>query len=369
MRFSCTQENLSQCLGLVSRITGRGATLPILNNVLLRTGRSGLELVATNLEVAILTTVRGKVEREGVITVNGRLFSEAAALFPKERVDMEVEGTELRLSCGRYRTMVRGLPADDFPVIPEVPEHGGPTLAAGELSEALTQVLFAINPEESRPEIGGVYVAPHKNGLVVVGTDSYRLAERTVEAKGKLVSGPFIVPLRAAQEVARVAASAAADSDVSITTNETQAQWQIGDTKVISRLVAGQYPDYQQIIPKEFATEVKVEREELLRAVRAASLFVRSGINDIKLSFDAAAKVVEVFSTNSQLGENSIELTPSVLTGQANEIVFNYRYVLEGLQAVSSKEIQLGVVSGQQPSMFRPVGRDNYLYIIMPIRQ
>ncbi len=369
MKFSCTQENFTSGLGLVAHIAGRSASLPILNNILLRTTKVGLELVATNLEVAIITVVRGKVESEGAITVQGRLLADLVGLFPHERVDITLEGTNLMLVCGKHRTVIRGLPTDEFPVIPELEQGSVVHLPRVELEVALSQVAFAVNAEESRPEISGVYMEQGQRGVVVVGTDSYRLAERTVVGDKQTQEQHFIIPLRAVQEVVRVAGASGEKDVVEVLVNDTQVVWKFGESRVISRLVAGQYPDYQQLVPHEFSSSATILRDDLVRAVRGASLFVRSGVNDVKLALDPGAKSLKVTSANSQLGENATELTVQSASGEPVEIAFNYRYLLEGLQAMKSNEVSLQLVSDKRPGVFRPVGDASYLYLIMPIRQ
>lgn len=369
MKFSCTQENLYKGLSIVARVASRNNALPILNNLLLRATRTGLEVVATNLEVAILTAIRGKIEGEGTITVNSKLLTDSVALLPNERVDINLSNNDLELVCGKHHTTIRGVPADDFPVIPEVNPQGSLRLPASEFEAALNQVVFTVNAEESRPEIAGVFMGMVDGGLVVVGTDSYRLAERRVGGVvGKISAERLIIPLRTAQEVARILGSVETE-EVELVTSETQAVWQLGETRVISRLVAGQYPDYQQIIPKSFATTTKLSRDELMRAVRAASLFVRAGVNDVRLQFKIGSSQLVVSSINSQLGENTTELQLTGAQGEENEIVFNYRYLLEGLQAMPSDEVVLEVVNSKSPGLVKPTTGSGYVYIIMPIRQ
>jgi DNA polymerase III subunit beta len=370
MKLSCTQENLYSGLNTVAHVANRSATLPILSNILLRTTKTGLELVATNLEVAVVTIVRGKIEQEGAVAINARLITDSVSLFPKEHVDIELQGTDLILNCGKHHTTIHGTLADEFPVIPELGSGGGITTTAGDLESALTQVVFAINPDENRPEIAGVYFARTAKGMVVVGTDSYRLAECLMtNIGGKTNLDNFIVPLRAAQEVMRVVGGAESDTEVEIINNETQTLWRLGETKIISRLVSGQYPDYQQIIPKEFTTKTVVPKDEFLRAVRAASLFVRAGINDVKIDIDPQSKIIKVSSTNTQLGENTTEFGLVSGEGGANEIVFNYKYLLEGLQAITTNEVVFEVVGPKNPGVFKPNSEAGYVYIIMPIRQ
>jgi len=368
MKFLCTQENLNNGLSSVGRIAAKSASLPILNNILFKAVPGGLELTATNLEVAVTTTIRGKVEGEGSITIQSRLITEVVALLPNEKVELEVEETTLNITCGKSRTIIKGTTAEDFPVIPQVGGGKEISLPTSELAEAINRVSFAVNPDESRPEIGGVFLGKINKKIVLVGTDSYRLAESTLSVKAEdLQIDGVIIPLRAAQEVGRISQDTET-AEVVIVLGENQILWKIGETKVVSRLVSGQYPDYLQIVPKEFNTTILVGRDTIQQAVRAASLFVRSGINDVRLMADPGAKAVKISSTNSQLGENTTELEAEV-KGEAAEAVFNYRYLLDGLAALSGKEVRVRVAGPNSPSLFEPKSGEGYRYLIMPIRQ
>lgn len=368
MKFFCTQENINRGLGLVGHITNKNTSLPILNNILLKFSPLGLELTATNLEVAVTTIVRGRVEGVGEIAIQGKLLSEAVSLLPDEKVEMAVTDNNLTIICGRSRTVIKGLGPEDFPVIPQINNGNKITLNTHSLAEGINMVSFTVNPDESRPEISGVFLGKINKKLVLVGTDSYRLAEKTISGQtNNLTVDGLIIPLRAAQEIARISQNSEAE-EVEITLGDNQVLWQIGETKIISRLVAAQYPDYLQIIPKEFFTQAEVERSLLQQAVKVASLFVRSGINDVKLKFSPQNKTILVSSTNSQLGENNTEV-PAEISGESVEVVFNYRYLLDGLAAIPNKEIKIVVVESNKPSLFEPKNDGGYRYLIMPIRQ
>ena len=373
MKFSCTQENLSSGLALVAHIAARTSTLPILSNILLRTSDRGLELVATNLEVAVVTAVRGKVEEPGEVTVQGKLMAESVGLLPSDRVDISTEGNELTVRCGRQRAALRTLPTDDYPVIPEVGTGVNLTPPTHEFAQGLAQVGFAVAVDDGRPELSGIYLCVQGFELVLAGTDSYRLAERrlVMTAKPAMSPNPCIIPLRAVQEFVRVL-QASGEETCSLTIGENQILVRAGDTTVTSRLVAGSYPDYQSIIPQRSGTGAVVERGAFIQAVRAASLFVRSGINDVRLELDPETKTLAVNSTNSQLGESSNDVTCASATGVPVQTVFNFRYLLDGLQAMGASEVELEFTDQKSPVVFRPHGKQSsgsYLYIIMPIRQ
>jgi len=371
MKLSCTKENLYKGLLITGALAGRNVSLPILNNVLLKTTNGGLTISATNLEMGIVTTTRSKVEIAGAITIQGKLFLELVSLLPNERVDLELNNLDLKVNCGGHQSVIHGLAAEDFPVIPEVAVKGSLAVGAADLSEALNQVLFAVNPNESRPEISGVLLTSGGDGkLAVVATDSYRLAEKILTStKGYLGTGQLIVPQRTVQQLIRVINATEDLAEVEIKMGDNQVLWQVGETKVISRIITAQFPDYQQIIPKKTNTELVIDRAAYLQAVKSASLFSRGGINDVRLAVWAGKKQLQISSANSQVGEDTSAIDCHSVKGGDNEIVFNYRYLLDGLNAIPDKEVLVQIVDNNNPGLMKPVGQNDYQYIIMPIRQ
>lgn len=368
MKFTCTQENLNKGLTIVSRLVGKTLSLPILENILLRANKSGLELQATNLELGVTTIVRGKTELEGEVLSPAKLLYETVSLFPLSNIDLSVRENSLDLKNSKQKISIRVLPTEDFPVIPQL--EGGEVVKINtvELKEALNQVCFAVNPDESRPEISGVYLTPHPSGMVMVGTDSYRLAESVLLKKTGGLKKGVVISLRAAHEIERIL-NDETDEFTQLTFSDSQVLCEVGDTKITSRLVGSDYPDYKAIIPTQFATTFLVKKEELIKAVRVAGLFVRSGINDVKLMVSPEGKTLSVASANSQVGEQLTELTTTEAVGENMEIVFNFKYLLDGLQSIHTEMVWVGLVSSKDPGVFKPKSADNYQYIVMPIRQ
>ncbi len=368
MKFFCTKENINNSLGLIGNIATKNTSLPILNNILMKSVTGGIQLTTTNLEMAATTIVRGRVEGDGSTTVNAKLFIEAVSLLPDEKVEISLEEGFLIISCGRSRTSIKTTSTEDFPVIPQIKKENIFTINTEKLSQAISSIIFAVNPDEARPEISGVFLGNVNNKLTIVGTDSYRLAEAVLgPAINQLSTEGIIIPLKTAQEVGRISQTYQTE-EVEVFIDENQILWQVGETEIISRLISGQYPDYLQIIPKNYITEAMVEKNILQQAVRAASLFVRSGINDVKLKFVTNKGLIEVSSTNSQLGENLTSVI-SQIQGETTEIIFNYRYLLDGLAAINSKEVKISIAGNNQPCVFEPKKVGDYRYLIMPIRQ
>ncbi|MCX6784955.1 MAG: DNA polymerase III subunit beta [Candidatus Komeilibacteria bacterium] len=368
MKFVCTQENFNQGLTLVSHLSSKNTALPILNNILLEAKDGLIHLTATNLEIAITTKIRGRVEKEGSYTIQGKILNEYVKLLPKENIEATLQDGGLFINCEAYQTTIQGLPADDFPVIPTPKEDSIFTVSAAELKQAFNQTLFAVSLDESRAEISGVFFLLNQAGLTLVGTDSFRLAEKKVTVLKSGVERKIIVPLKTCQEAWRILNELSLEETVTLVISENQIQFSFNETKLISRLIEGNYPDYTQIIPKDFITTAKIQNNELNKIIKSASLFCKPGINDVKLTLVASAGEVVVMATNNGVGESLIKIKAEI-TGTDNEAVFNYRYLLDGLNAINDQEVLLQVISAAQPAVLKPKNSQSYLYIVMPIRQ
>lgn len=379
MKISCTQENLNQGLFVVSHIASKNTALPILNNILIQAKENTIKLSATNLEIGVSCVVRGKTEADGDFTVQSKLLADYVALLPKERVDLSTQPKNqvLEVICKNHSTKIKGQLSTDFPLIPEIEKNKAAVLDYNDFRQALNQVVFAVSVSESRPEINGVLFNFVKDKLTLAATDSYRLAEKSINLiSGSQISDQsVIVPARTLQELQRILGSfkdpAAISNieEVKIYLAENQILFVLGEVELISRLVEGQYPDYQQIIPQQSNTKASLSVSEFINATKTASLFTRSGIYDVNLEFSPDKKEIVVSSVNNQLGENISRLNAEI-SGDANTIVVNYRYLLDGLQNLEASQVEINVIDANSPCVLKPIGKDSdYLYIIMPIKQ
>lgn len=368
MKLTCYQKNLSQGLSLVSHLALIGRTgLPILANVLLEGKKEGLYLTATNLETAIQTLVRVKIEKEGRTTLPAQLLTNYVELLPDEPLEIELINDSLEIKTKNYQTKIKGISADEFPIIPQIDKKNKYQLKADDLKEGLNQTAFTVALNETRMEISGLLLnfnSPSPGKLTLVGTDSYRLAEKIIDLtkNESQESQSIIVPIRTVQEILRILDE---KEEVEIYPSENQILFVSGQTNLISRIISGQYPNYQQIIPQESKTKALVERTALLKAIKVASLFSRAGANDISLKFKKNKIIVS--SLNSQLGENFAEVEAD-LTGQENEIVFNYRYLLDGLLNINQSEVTVEGTNDMTPVLIKSPAEKNYFYLVMPIR-
>lgn len=377
MNITCTQEQLSFGLSMVSHIATKNVSLPILNNVLLQAKNNTLQLLTTNLEMTITASIPCVTEEQGETTTQAALFSSVVSLLPKNEVCIQTTDAMMYIKGEDQETKLHAIAASEYPVIPALTPEVKMVLNTAQFREALSQTLFSATINEVRPEISGILFFTHDQTLVMVGTDSYRLAERRLVLKELCDQRKFIVPLRALQELLRILGNSSGN-EVEVIVSSNQVQFASGSVTLTSRLIEGNYPAYEQVIPDTYKTKVFVSTEELLQAVKRASLFCAGGVNDITLAFKPEANKsatvggsIVVSVTNANLGENTTVLKASI-EGQEQKIVFNYRYVTEGLQHINTDEARIDVISESSPGVFRPVDNTaqhgQYLYLIMPIK-
>jgi len=375
MKIFSLQENLKQGFFIVGHIAGKNINLPILNNIMIKTEDGNIKMLATNLEIGIVTMVRGKIEKEGAYTVDAKIISECINLLPNKKVGLELKDGVLAVDSDNYKVKIRGQSAEEFPLIPEVDKKNYYSAPIEEFKKAVTQVMFAVSLSESRLELSGVMFNFNGAGLTLAATDSYRLAEKNIKIKtNNREEKKIIVPAKTLQELIRIlsglqaSALAVEDQGIKFYLSENQILFTCGSTELVSRLIEGQYPDYQQIIPTTSKTKAISQRAELIRAVKLASLFSKTGINDINLDFPKGKNQVVVSSVSGQTGENVTSLEAKV-SGEDNGIVVNYRYLLDGLNNIDSELVRLEIVDGNTPCLLKSDKETDYLYIIMPIKQ
>lgn len=377
MQFSCTQENLVQGLSIVSHVTSKNINLPVLGNVLIKAEKGGIHFHSTNLEISISCTVRGRVDTEGEYSVPAKLLFDYIALLPSGKVEFELKDSGLEIKSNGQETVFRGMSASEFPLLPKLTKNTTYQLKASDVRQAISQVVFAASVSESRPELSGVacfFNAPGRPGKVaLVATDSYRLAERVIDCKENEQPATIIVPSRAMSEIFRILSTYKDDLDspesVGWSTTDNQLVVSYGSVELTSRLIEASFPDYQNIIPTASNTEVVLSRQELIKAVKAASLFSRKEINDVHLELSPGANLCAIESSDEGTGKTKTVIGGEFM-GQDNKIVLNFKYISDGLNALSTEKVKLTTVSPMSPMLVLPVDDDlDYKYLVMPIRQ
>jgi len=368
MNIICLKENLKKALNIVEKIIGRNLTLPILNNILLITENNKLKISATNLEIGINCWISGKIKEKGSITIPAKLINDFVNNLPNEKIELKVKNKQLELKCNKFKSTLKGLSADDFPIIPEIKSQPILIIKNNLLKNSFSQVVNMASISESRPEISGIYMNFFKKTIKLAATDSFRLAEKNIDINSKeLKEESIIIPHRTVLEVIRILNEKEdQEEDVKISLSDNQILFDLNDTQIISRLIDGQYPDYQQIIPANSETEVIINRSELINNIKVASLFTGK-VDDIKMFINPKKSLVEILSKDADIGENRSKIEAEI-KGKEVEVIFNYRYILDGLNNIYSDKVIIGLNDNIKPVLIRPVGDLSYSYIVMPIK-
>jgi DNA polymerase-3 subunit beta len=375
MNISVMQENLARGLSTVSRAVATRATLPVLANVLLRTEDGGLKLTATNLEIGITCWVPAKIEDPGEITVPARLLTDLVGSLPPKQIDMELSAKDrsLKVTCGGSRASIKGIEADEFPVVGGITDAPISAVDAGVLREALGEVVFAAASDESRPILTGVLTRLDGDTMTLAAADNYRIAVRTLAlARPVNTETTVVVPGRSYAELVRILPDAEAPVEITITPNRSQILFHVEGIDLVSRLIEGQFPNYEPVVPRKDAWTARatLDREAFLAGTRRASFFARDSANIVKVEVggdDGDAAGVTISAHAADIGDNADTLEATV-EGTPTTIAFNARYLTDVLGALSAEEAVLELSGPLAPGVIRGVGKDEYVHVIMPVR-
>ncbi|MFA5392608.1 MAG: DNA polymerase III subunit beta [Candidatus Paceibacterota bacterium] len=375
MKFISLVENLKKAVGLAERITGKNLTLPILSNIYLTTNKNELHILATDLELGIELTVSGKVEKEGQVVIPAKTFTNFLNSLTEEKIILEAEKQALKVKSENYEATFQGINPEDFPIIPEVKTEKYIEINKNIFSEAISQVLPSIGYISTKPELCGVYFKLEKNVLTLVGTDSFRLAEKTItnnDFKTNIKDNlEIIVPMKTMQEVYRISQEGPEDINFTkIYSEVNQIQFSFknsGEIRLVSRLINGRFPEYSSIIPKEFENEITINKKDLADAVRVAGLFCGK-INDIKLTINPVQKKITIEAQDPSLGKSQNTLPVKTIKGTALEISFNYRFILDALNSIEGEEVFIGLNKENNPGLFKGDKDNSFVYVLMPIK-
>lgn len=374
MKLSCLQGNLKRGLATVSHAVAGKSTLPVLSNVLLATDGGRLKLAATNLEVGITYWIGAQIEEEGAITIPAKLFSDVISGLPNDTVNLTLDARtqSLKVECARFTSNIKGVEADEFPTIPTISDRA-PTviLSPDVLREAIDTVAFAAASDDSRPVLAGVLVRLRDQQAILAAADGFRLATRTIELPAPVAeSQDFIVPARALTELSRIIGDAESDVTITVTPGGGQALFHTETTELISRLIDGKFPDFERIIPSSYATRTVVDTAELAKAAKLAALFATASQNVAKLSVEPGDDLgpgrITISANAAEVGDNTGELD-AMVHGEDGQIALNVKFLSDALGAIKTAQVALETQSPQSPGVFKPVGQEGYVHIIMPM--
>ncbi|MFC1921439.1 DNA polymerase III subunit beta [Chloroflexota bacterium] len=373
MKLSCLQENLSRGLSIVGRAVASRTTLPITNNVLLATDQSRLKLVATNLEMAMSYWVGAQIEEEGTITVPARLITEFVNSLPNDKIDINLsERTKtLELKCARFEARISGVDAKDFPPIPTVDGNVATKIDAEALRQGISQVAFAAASEESRPVLTGVDAVLENDVLTLAAADGFRLAVYNLPLSAPVSEKTeAIIPARTLNELNRLMAEGEEVIEVTVNPNKSQILFKLKNAELVSQLVQGTFPQYNQLIPQSYTTRVTVDVADFLMATRTASIFARDGSGIVRLMMSPGSELtpgkLTISARSEEIGDDTGEIDATI-EGEEAKIAFNGKYLMDVLSTLKEPQVALEITNPSSPGILRPVGVDNYIHVVMPM--
>lgn len=366
MKIVCSKEKIQGIVGKADKITSKNATLPVLSCVLLEAKGSKLHIRATNLDLGLEASVPVKVEKEGTVAVPGSLFVQFLSnVSDHENITLEVQNQNLTITSSHNETTIKALSHEDFPTIPQLEGTQTCKISAPMLIHGLKSVWYSASVSSMKPELSSVYLYPREHNLMFVATDSFRLAEKRIETKELEQFESVLIPHRNVSEIIRVFDDV--QGDIEVRFDSGQVAFVYDGVYLVSRIVDGSFPDYQQIIPKDNTTEVTVLKQDLIQALKLSNLFSDS-FNQVTMSIRPEEGIFELASKNVDKGENKNKVD-ATLRGDAVDISFNHKYVSDAFGSINSDSIVLMFNGRTKPVVIRGVNDPTFMYLVMPLNK
>jgi DNA polymerase-3 subunit beta len=374
MEFVCEKKELQNGVSAVERIVATRSTLPIIGNILFEATKNALKLSANNLEIGVEVGIKANISREGAVLLPAKTLSEMVARLPDSPIGFKLgENGRVRVSYGLSSFTINSLPPDEFPSLPKVKGGKSFSLLSEVLTSMIRQTIFACSSGEEKQVLTGVLVelgksplAADSSNLRLVATDGYRLARRgeKVDLAG-VGEGSFVVPARALQELSRIIEGKPSEK-VLVSASTEQISFQCGNVYLVSRLIAGQFPDYRQVIPKRASIKLVLETEEALHAAERAAVVASGSANITRIE----VKTGKMYLTAHTPDVGSIDevLSAEVKGEEKIQVSFNIRLIIDALKVLNSQKVVFELSQGLSPGLIRPEGGADFIYIVMPIR-
>ena len=374
MKVTVLQENLARGLGIVSKAVSPRSTLPVLANVLIASDEGRLRLSATNLEMGITCWIPARIEEEGSTTVPSRTFVDLVSTLPSDQVNLklDVQTQTLNVRGGTSTNDIKCIDAQEFPPLPVPDLDGAVQINSGDFREMIHQVAFAASSDEARPVLMGVLIQVDKDKLTMAAADGFRLSVRKAVLSAPVSAAvSAIVPAQALKELARVAGDGEEPIYMVLPKGRGQVIFRVKDVEVVSQLIDGTFPDFQQIIPRSYKSRTLVSTSSLLKACKQAEIFAREGSNVARFNIRTAQgemqpSEVEISATSEETGKSET-IVEATVDGSGVLIAFNVKFLREALEVIRTPNVALETSAANAPGVVKPVGEDDFLHVIMPM--
>ncbi len=372
MKFEINFKKLKDAINLVERITGKHMTLPVLTCVLIEVDNNIAIFKATNLDIGVEISVPIKTTTKGTIAVPGNILSSFISQIQEDNqvAKVEVISGNLYIQANKSKVVIKTLPIEDFPSIPRVGDKDNVIEEVSFRSDlfikGLKAVWYSASVSSVKPELSSVYIYKDGDCIVFAATDSFRLAEKRIKVPLSVKINEILLPFKNIADVTRVLESMGETLRVKMGKNLIS--FEADDIYIVSRVIDGTFPDYKQIIPKDYITEVITLKQDLLNALKISNIF-SDKFNQVHMTIDPKAKVFDVQTKNSDIGENKTNID-ATLTGDKMEINFNYKYIIDCFQSIDADSVSLQLSGINKPMVIRPISGDQtFLYLVMPMNR
>lgn len=366
MKIECVKNKLLVAISKVEKITSKHPTLPVLRCVLIEAKKGFVILRATNLELGVEIKIPAKIYTEGSVAIPANiLYSFISQIQEDESITLEVSDKNLIVSSSSNKATINSYNHEDFPTLPVVPKEKTFNIHAKDLVKGFKSVWYAASISSMKPELASVYVYGDENEVHFVATDSFRLAEKKIYSKKLRDIGAILIPYKSVIEIVRILEDASDEIEVDLTKN--QISFSFGTTYVTSRVVEGVFPDYKQIIPKEFTTEVIVLKQDIVQALKLATIF-SDAFHQVLMKVDPDKKLFEVSTRNTEVGEHTYNLAAAI-SGEAITIPFNYKYIVDCFQSIEADSVSLQFNGLNRAMVVRGVSDGSFTYLVMPMNK
>lgn len=366
MKVECVQESLQQALQQAEKISARNVNLPVLSCVLIEAKKGQLILRSTNLDLGLESVITAKVEIPGIIAVPSAVFCGYISNISRDKsIKIESDESTVTITTNKSRSVIKCLPVDDFPTIPEVTKTQSTEVSAKDFVKGLKSVWYSSSLSSVKPELSSVCVYPEENNIIFVATDSFRLAEKKVSTKQIKEFERVLIPFKNVTEIIRILEQA--DGIVEMRFSKNQIAFIFEGIYLTSRVIDGIFPDYRQIIPKEFKTEAIVLKEDLVQSLKISTVFSDS-FNQVNMAISPEDKKFQLTTKNTTLGESATNVS-AALSGDVAEVNFNYRYVSDCLQSIDSDSVSISLSGPSKPVVIRGASDKSFTYLVMPMNR
>lgn len=366
MKIEILREKIQPMISLAEKMTSKNQNFPILSAIFLEANDDVLTIKSTNLDIGCEITIPTKTIKSGSLAIPaGVLNSYLASISNEKTVSLEEVNSNLKISSSKTSSTIKTLPKENFPIIPKNESTEKFKINSKDLVSGFKSVWYSSGVSLMKPELSSVYIWSESQNIIFAATDSFRLAEKIIRLKDfKEIKG-ILIPFKNVSEIIRVLENS--NSDVEVCFDNNQISFKFNGFYVVSRVVNGSFPDYRQIFPKSFSTQVNVLKQDLINSLKISSIFTDK-FNQISLSFLPKDKSIEVITKNNDLGESKNTINGSV-DGEEVSINFNYKYVSDCFQSIPGESVFIGLNGPGKPVLMRGSADNSFTYVVMPMNR